>query len=265
MKTKIYGILIIIFLYSCVKVPITNRRQMKLLPESTLIGLGTTSYREFLSGNPALPQSNINAQMIKTVGERVSSATSLYLRENGHGKRVAGYSWEFNLVNNNAVNAWCMPGGKIVFYNGILPYTQDENGVAVVMAHEIAHAVARHGNERMSQQLLLALGGVSLDVALSSKPDETRDLFLMTYGIGSTLGALAYSRQHEYEADKLGMVFMALAGYDPEHALRFWQRMSQINAPKLPEFVSTHPSDVNRINEIQAFMPKAKKYYKPRN
>jgi len=228
------------------------------------MGMGATSYRDFLSKNPALPLTNSNAMMIKKVGERISLATTQFLQQNGHSKRVAGYKWEYNLVNDNTVNAWCMPGGKIVFYNGILPYTKDENGVAVVMAHEIAHAVARHGNERMSQQLLAIMGGLALDVALSQKPDETRDIFMLSYGIGSTLGVLAYSRQHEYEADKLGMVFMALAGYDPEHALHFWQRMSEINMAKLPQFMSTHPSDANRIKNIQQFMPQAKKYYKPR-
>jgi len=250
-------------LLSCVKVPLSNRRQIKLLPESTLIGLGVTNYRDFLSKNPALPVSNTNAQMIKNVGQKISTATTQYLKQNGFSKRVEGYNWEYNLVNDNTVNAWCMPGGKIVFYNGILPYTKDDNGVAVVMSHEIAHAVARHGNERMSQQLIAAMGGIAIDVALSQKPEQTRDLFMLSYGIGSTLGVLAYSRQQEYEADKLGMVFMALAGYNPENALQFWQRMSEINMPKLPEFMSTHPSDANRIKQIQAFMPEAKKYYKP--
>lgn len=264
MKKYILPLIALAFIYACARVPVTKRRQIKLLPESTLIGMGATGYRDFISKNPAIPVSDANALMIKNVGQRIASATTLYLQQSGYAKRVAGYNWEYSLVNNSTVNAWCMPGGKIVFYNGILPYTKDENGIAVVMSHEIAHAVARHGNERMSQQLLAAMGGLAIDIALSQKPDETRNLFMLSYGIGTTLGVLAYSRQHEYEADKLGMIFMAQAGYDPDHALQFWQRMSQIKSPQMPEFLSTHPSDENRIKQIQAFMPQAKKYYKPR-
>lgn len=260
---KIYFLFFSFFvLVACLKVPITNRRQLKLLPESALIGMAATSYRDFMVANPAVPVNNTNTQMIKRVGQNVSAAASAYLKKNGQAKRVSGFNWEFNLVNNPAVNAWCMPGGKIVFYNGILPYTKDDNGVAVVMAHEIAHAVARHGNERMSQQLLTAMGGIALDVALSQKPDQTRELFMLSYGVGSALGVLAYSRQHEYEADKLGMVFMALAGYDPQHAIDFWKSMAQNSGPKVPQFLSTHPSDDNRVKELQKFLPEAKKFYK---
>ena len=180
----------------------------------------------------------------------------------GHGKRIAGYKWEFNLVNDPAVNAWCMPGGKVVFYTGILPYTLDDTGIAVVMGHEIAHAIARHGNERMSQGLALQLGGASLQVALSEKSEQTQNLFLQSYGLASTVGSLKYSRKHESEADKMGLVFMALAGYNPEGAVDFWKRMSQSGGQKPPKILSTHPHDDKRIADIKAYLPHALKHYK---
>jgi len=156
-----------------------------------------------------------------------------------------------------------MPGGKVVVYTGILPVTQDEQSLAVVMGHEIAHAIARHGNERMSQGLALQLGGAALSVALSEKPALTRNIFLQSYGIGSTLGSLAYSRNHETEADKLGLVFMAMAGYDPQVAISFWERMAASGGQAPPEILSTHPSDATRISTLREFMPQAMKYYKP--
>ena len=178
-------------------------------------------------------------------------------------KRIDGYKWEFNLVEENIVNAWCMPGGKVVVYTGLLPLSQNEAGLAVVMGHEIAHAIARHGNERMSQQLIIAMGGIGLAVALQQKPQETQDLFNLSYGVASTLGALKYSRVHESEADKLGLVFMAMAGYNPEDAVPFWERMAKNGGGKIPEILSTHPSDETRIKDIKAFLPKAKTYNKP--
>jgi len=155
-----------------------------------------------------------------------------------------------------------MPGGKVVIYSGILPVTSDKNGLAVAISHEISHAVARHGNERMSQEMLAQLGGIALNEALQEKPAETRNIFLAAYGVGSQVGImLPYSREHEYEADKLGLIFMAMAGYDPEAAIPFWERMAAMGGEKPPEFLSTHPSDQNRINKIKASIPEAMKYY----
>ena len=263
-KKTIITLLLIFVLVSCSKVPITNRRQVNMLPESTLMSMSLTTYREFLKQNSPVPETDPNLQMIKRVGTNISKAVQAFLKKKGNTKRIKNYKWEFNLINDKVANAWCMPGGKVVFYTGILPITQDEAGVAVVMGHEIAHAIARHGNERMSQQLLVATGGIGLSLALKEKPKEMRDLFLSSYGIGSTLGVLKYSRTHESEADKMGLVFMAMAGYDPEAAVRFWERMAaQSNAAQPPEFVSTHPSDERRIKDIKAFLPAAKKYYKP--
>ena len=173
------------------------------------------------------------------------------------------FKWEFNLVEDNTVNAWCMPGGKVVFYTGILPITKDEKGIAVVMGHEIAHAIARHGNERMSQGLALQGGGIALSLALSDKPELTQNLFQQAYGLGGQLGMLKYSRSHDSEADKMGLVFMAMAGYDPREAVEFWKRMAAQGGQKPPEFLSTHPSDDTRIKDLEDFMPEALKYYKP--
>ena len=254
----------VFFVLSCSKVPITQRKQMNLLPESQVMSMSLTQYRDFLSKNPPMPPNDPNAVMVKNIGARISSAVEQYMRKNGQAKRVAGYKWEFNLVNDKQVNAWCMPGGKVVVYTGLLPITKDETSLAFVMGHEIAHAVARHGNERMSQMLLAATGGLALDIALSQKPAETRSIFMTAYGVGTTVGViLPYSRTHESEADKLGMVFMAMAGYNPSDAYKVWERMAASGGSKPPEILSTHPSDATRMKQMKEFLPQAMKYYKP--
>jgi predicted Zn-dependent protease len=260
---KFLPLLCIAFTFqSCYQVPISGRKQMNLLPESTMIGMSVTSYKEFLTKNPSMPNTDGQAQMVKNVGAKIQSAVNAYLGQKKMSDRVQGYKWEFNLVNDNAANAWCMPGGKVVVYSGLLPVTQDETGLAVVMGHEIAHAIARHGNERMSQGLLVQLGGLGLQVAMAQKPQETQNIFLQSYGIASTLGTLKYSRVHESEADKMGLVFMAMAGYDPSQAIPFWERMAKQGGSKPLEILSTHPSDETRIKDIKAFLPQAMKYYK---
>ena len=264
MKKIFLCLILIVVLISCSKVPISGRRQVNLLPESTLMSMSLTSYRDFLSKSTVVPATDAQAQMVKRVGQNISKAVETYMRQKKLTKKIKNFKWEFNLVNDKTVNAWCMPGGKVAVYTGLLPVTMDETGLAVVMGHEIAHAIARHGNERMSQQLVVALGGVGLAIAISEKPKETQDLFLSSYGIGSTLGVLKYSRTHESEADKLGLVFMAMAGYDPQQAVGFWERMAaQSGGPNLPQLISTHPSDATRIKDIKAFLPRAMKYYKP--
>ncbi|MFL5762807.1 MAG: M48 family metallopeptidase [Bacteroidia bacterium] len=248
---------------ACQRVPITGRRQVNLVDESQMISMSLTSYKEFLSKNPPEPASDLNAQMVKNLGAKLQKAVETFMKEKGLSNRLDGYQWEFNLVNSKEINAWCMPGGKVVVYSGLLPVTQTEPALACVMGHEIAHAVARHGNERMSQGLLVELGGAALSVALSQKPQATQDIFLQSYGVTSQLGMLKYSRTHESEADKMGLIFMALAGYDPNEAVAFWERMAKAsggNAP--PEILSTHPSDETRIADIKAFLPEAMKYYK---
>ncbi|MFH1119207.1 MAG: M48 family metallopeptidase [Bacteroidota bacterium] len=223
--------------------------------------MSLNSYRDFLNVNPPLPASNPQVAMVKRVGARIASAVEKFLRDNGKEEKAGSYQWEYNLVESDDVNAWCLPGGRVVVYTGILPYSKDEAGLAVIMGHEIAHAVANHGGERMSQQLAVVAGGVSLEIAMQQQPVQTRDIFNLAYGVGSTLGILAYSRTHELEADKLGMVFMAMAGYDPSRALAFWEDMASIPGVAPPELLSTHPGNEKRIKAIRDFIPTANIYF----
>jgi len=246
---------------SCSQVPITGRKQLKLLPDNMIMEMGQTNYASFLKDNPAVNPPTRQSAEVTAVGIRISQAVEKYLKDNGLSKKIEGYKWEFNVVESKDVNAWCMPGGKVVVYTGILPLTKDDAGLAVVMGHEIAHAIADHGNERMSQELAVQAAGMGLQIFMQQKPQQTKDIFMSAFGVGSQLGMLGYSRQHELEADKLGLVFMAMAGYNPERAISFWQEMSKIGGAKPPEFMSTHPSDERRIAQIQAFLPEAKTYY----
>lgn len=262
--TLTFTLTVLLILGSCSSVPLTGRRQMSFLPEGMLVSMALTNYQEFMSANPPLPASDQRVQAVRRVGGRISQAVNNYLAENGQPDRIENFQWEYNVVQDEMINAWAMPGGKIMFYSGIFPVTRDDEGIAVVMAHEIAHAVARHGNERMSQQLLLTLGAVTLDAALRDRPEATRDIFLMTYGVGGQLGTLAYSRKHEYEADKLGMIFMAMAGYDPSVTVSFWERMqASSGGVEPPQFLSTHPSSESRIRAARSFIPEAMRYYSP--
>lgn len=252
----------ILILASCNKVPVTGRKQLNLYPESEMIAMSLTSYSEFIKQNK-LSSNTSQTNMVKSSGSRIQKAVERYMTEKGLTSGLKGYQWEFNLVENSEPNAWCMPGGKVVVYTGIMPIAVDEAGLAVVMGHEIAHAIARHGNERFSQQMLIQMGGVALDIALQNKPQLTRDLWLQAYGIGSTVGVmLPYSRAHETEADKLGLIFMAMAGYDPNNAISFWQRMEKTGGQAPPEFLSTHPSSGRRIQDLKSYLPEAMKYYK---
>lgn len=258
----ILSVLVAGAILSCSTVPITGRKQLSILPESEMISMGFANYQEFIKENP-VSADKTNGALISGVGADISKAVEFFFAENGMQSRLEGYKWEYSLVNSTVPNAFCLPGGKVVVYSGILPYTKDKNGLAVVLSHEIAHAVARHGNERMSQQLLLQFGGVALSEAVKNKPDETKNIYNTVYGIGSQMGViLPYSREHELEADKLGLIFMALAGYNPQEAIGFWERMSAIGGEKPPEFMSTHPSDARRISKIKREMPEIMKYYK---
>ena len=253
--------LVVVSLLACSKIPISGRKQVNLLPESQMIGMSVTAYGDFLTQNPAVPLSDPDAAMVARVGDKIAKRVEEYLADNKQSKRVEGFEWEFKLVEQDIVNAWCMPGGKVVFYRGILPVTKNEAGLAVVMGHEIAHAIARHGNERMSQGVILQAGGATLSVLMSEKPQAAQDLFLQSYGVASGLGVLSYSRKHESEADRMGLVFMAMAGYDPHEAVDFWTRMSEAGGAKPPEILSTHPSDERRISDIEEFMGEAMFYY----
>ncbi len=262
MKKLVVSLSALAMLVSCSKNPITGRSSLNLLPESEMMSMSYTEYQGFLQKNQVVATGK-DAEMVKRVGTRIANAVTDYFNSKGLQKNLAGYKWEFNLVQGKDVNAWCMPGGKVVVYTGLLPVAQTEAGLAVVMGHEIAHAIAKHGNERMSQQLAQQAGGVALSVALANKPQETQNLFMTSYGVGSNLAVmLPYSRKHESEADEMGLIFMAMAGYDPHEAISFWQRMAKVGGTKPPELLSTHPSDATRIQNLQKMVPKAMTFYK---
>ncbi|SHJ28550.1 Peptidase family M48 [Hymenobacter daecheongensis DSM 21074] len=248
----------------CATVPITGRRQLSLVSDGEIISLAQQQYAQVLSTS-RLSTNAAQTALVRRVGQRIQQAVETYFRSQNAQDQLAGYQWEFNLIEDKQENAWCMPGGKVAVYTGILPITQDENGLAVVMAHEVAHAVAKHGNERLSQGLLQQLGGQALSVALANNAPATQQLALQAFGVGSTVGLLKYGRSQESEADHLGLIFMALAGYNPDGAIEFWQRMdAREGKASPPEFLSTHPSSGTRIADIQRELPEARKYYKPR-
>ena len=250
-------------LVQCATVPVTGRKQLLIMPESEMVQMSLTSYDSFLKENQ-LSKDAVATRQVKNVGARIAAAVETYLESQGQEELVKDFKWEFNLVQSKEVNAWCMPGGKVVVYEGILPVCKDDEGLAVVMGHEIAHAIARHGNERMSQQMLLEAGSAAAAYALKDKPETTKTLLGTAIGLGSNYGVvLPFSRKHEYEADRLGLIFMTIAGYQPERAVEFWTRMSEATAGQnVPEFMSTHPSDANRIAQIKALLPEALKYKK---
>ena len=253
MKKLLVLSIIISIVAACSTVPITGRKQMNLLPESQLMGMAVTSYNQFISTNQMVPVNDARAKQVKEIGEKIAAAATRYLKMKGASDRVAGFRWSFQVAESPEVNAWCMPGGKVVFYTGILPICQDDDGIAVVMGHEVAHAIARHGNERMSQGLLVQGGGMALDfaTAYANQPEQTRSLFQQAYGIGATVGAvLPFSRLHESEADEMGLIFTAMAGYDPAKAVPFWQRMAQLGGQRPPEFLSTHPDPDKRSAKL---------------
>ncbi len=265
MKKIILLAIVTFIMTGCFMNLVTGRKQLSLVSENELQQMALTQYNSFLSENKVLdPAKNNDAAMVSRVGNRIANAITVYYTNMGKPSVIEGYNWEFNTIESPDQNAWCMPGGKVVVYSGLLALTQSEAGLAIVIGHEIAHAIAKHGSERMSQAMVQQLGGVALQVALAHEPEKTQSIFLMSYRIGSQLGAiLPWSRQQETEADKYGLIFSALAGYDPREAIPFWQRMSQAGGGSPPEFLSTHPSDTNRLKRIKAFMPEALKHYKP--
>jgi predicted Zn-dependent protease len=252
-------------LAGCSEVGITGRRQLNLLPDSYINSMSVQQYSQFISENPVSKDAAKTA-MVKRVGARIHTAVDEYCRQYCDENPFAGYEWEFNLVEDPAVNAFAMPGGKVVVYTGLLPIAQDEAGLAVVMGHEIAHVFAKHGSERMSQGLLVQLGGVAISTAMKEKPEETRNLFVTSYGLGTQVALmLPFSRLHENEADRLGLIFMSMAGYNPEVAVGFWERMAagKEGTSQPPEILSTHPADATRIANIKSLIPEAMQYYKP--
>jgi len=261
-QSLFFVMLLALIIESCSTVPITGRKQMVLYPASEMMSMAATNYDTFLSENK-LSKDASSAEMVKRVGDRLVEGVNQYLEEHNLSDMVKDYKWDFNLIEEDVPNAWCMPGGKVVVYTGILPYTKSEAGLAVVMAHEIAHAIARHGNERMSQQMMVQLGGVALATAINEKPEQTKQIYMTAFGLGTNVGViLPFSRTHENEADEMGMIFMALAGYNPAEAIDFWKRMGEAGGKKPPEFLSTHPSDQTRVKNLQEILPRAMEYYK---
>ncbi len=263
MKNKIGIILGILLLVSvgCSKVALTGRKQLLLVSDAEVLGLSNQNYSQYMAS--AKKSTNVqNTRLVNTVGRKIAAAVEAYMRNNGMENELANFSWEFNLVQDPTPNAFCMPGGKIVVYEGILPYTRDEEGLAIVLGHEVAHAVARHSAEQMSRQLLANYGGQALSVATSGKSKTTQLLAQQVFGLGAQYGVmLPYSRQNETEADEIGLIFAAMAGYNPQSAVAFWKRMSSGGGSSTPEFMSTHPSDETRIKNLEKKVPMAMKYY----
>lgn len=266
MKTLKYGAAIFLglFLSGCSTVPLTGRSQLSLVDDASLRQEASLSYNAFLKDSKTkVVKTGKDEEMVKRVGAKVSKAITEYFKANGYGDRY-NYQWEFNLIEDPNINAWCMPGGKVAVFTGLLPVTKTEGGLAAVIGHEVAHAIAQHSAERVSQTMLAQAGGVAVGVATANKDKGTQAVINQLYGIGGQLTLLKYSRNQEAEADRMGMIFMAMAGYNPNEAIDFWQRMSQAKegggAP--PEFLSTHPSDASRINNIKRLIPEAMKYYK---
>jgi predicted Zn-dependent protease len=261
MKKIIFFTLLAVLVSACSSVVLTGRKQLLLVSDADVLSMSATAYKQFVDSVPASKNVTQTA-LVKKVGVNISQAVENYLKTNGLEAELANLKWEFALVKDTSVNAFCMPGGKVVFFEGILPMTKTEAGMAVVMGHEIAHAVAKHANERMSQQMAAQFGSGIADMLLSNKSAATRQTINVLYGLGAQVGViLPYSRKHEYEADRLGLIFMAMAGYDPNEAVAFWERMSANSKGSNFEFMSTHPSDDKRIANMKAVLPEAMKFY----
>ena len=249
-------------------VPISGRKTHLLVDDAQILSLSTQQYQEYMQGATLSTNQN-NAAMVKRVGQRLSTAVETYLSNNGYASELQNFQWEFNLVNNSEINAFCMPGGKIVVYEGLLPVTQDETSLAIVLGHEIAHAVAKHSAEQLSkqmrQQYAAQIGGSVLSQVAQAKGwGSAASIVDMAAQMGFNFANLKYSRDNETEADRLGLIFAAMAGYDPRLAIPFWQRMSQQGgASQTSEIFSDHPSDAKRLAELQKRMPEALQYYVP--
>lgn len=247
--------------YSCAKVPLTGRSALAVVSNEEIQPLVNDEYNKAIKENKNVTASADGQQVVR-VGKKMAAAVESYLISQGYQELVDDFAWEFNLLESDQVNAWCMPGGKVAFYTGIMPITQDETGIAVVMGHEIAHAVASHSRERMSNSMAINLGLTAFSTALGQNPTLMEQILLQSVGMGSELGMLSFSRKHELEADEMGLIFMAMAGYDPREAPVFWQRMSAAGGQSPPEFLSTHPGPDRRIERLNSQMPKALEYYK---
>ncbi len=251
------------FANGCATVPVTGRKQLSLVSSAEINQMSATQYQEVVKKGP-LSTNKEQADMVKRVGVRIQKAVEKYMADKGASDQLTGFNWEFNLIEDaKTVNAWCMPGGKVAFYTAIMPICKDEEGVAVVMGHEVAHAIANHGRERMSQGLLAEFGLGTVSAAMGQNPTGTQQIFMQAVGMGTNMGMLKFSRSHESEADHMGLIFMAMAGYDPASAPKFWERMATLSGGQQPpEFLSTHPSHDTRIKDLEGWIPEAMQYKK---
>lgn len=257
---KLYPLFVLIILFSgCVTNPLTGKRDMAFISNYQLFPMAYAQYNEFLSENIVV-RGTADAEMVRRVGNNIAEAAQKLMAANGHPHYLVDYRWEFNLVQDNSINAWAMPGGKIVFYTGILPVTKNEDGLAVVMGHEVAHALLNHGQQRMSAGILQQIGALGVTLATANQSKEAQALIMLAFGVGSNLaGTLPFSRKHEHEADEFGLLLMAIAGYNPDEGAAFWERMTAVGGMGVPEFLSTHPSSINRIKNLQKFAPEARR------
>lgn len=257
LKFSIFAIATALVAIGCATNPFTGKSTLALVPNSQIFPMAFQQYGEFLNENNVV-RNTPDAEMVKNVGHKIAAAAEKYLKSKGFDEYLKEYEWDYNLVESSDINAWCMPGGKIVIYTGILPITQNEAGLAAVMGHEVAHALANHGQQRMSASQLQQLGAVAGNIALASSP-ENRELFNLAYGVGSNVGVmLPFSRSHETEADKIGLLLMSIAGYEPEVAAELWERMQAASQGAPPQFLSTHPSSATRISNIRSWVPATK-------
>jgi predicted Zn-dependent protease len=260
---KRIALLCLIFagLYSCGNVPVTGRRQLNLVSDSEILSLSLQQYNDYIR-TAKLSTDRTATAMVTNVGSKIANAVTASYTYQGMESQLSNFSWEFNLIDDPQVNAFCMPGGKIVVYSGILPVTQNEAGLAVVIGHEVAHAIAKHANERMSQQMLAQFGAVGLGAIMSRSSSAAQSLGQTVFGLGAQYAVMMpYGRQQELEADHVGLILMAIAGYSPEVAVPFWEKMSQHGGSSIPEFLSTHPADATRIAGIRSKLPEAMEYY----
>ena len=258
-KKEIALIGLLVIFISCATNPFTGKKTMAFVSNDQLFPSAFAQYNEVLSESKVVSGTQ-DAEMIKRVGQRIAAASERYLNANGFQGYLEDYKWEYKLIESEQVNAWCMPGGKIAFYTGILPIAKNETGVAAIMGHEVAHALANHGQQRMSSGILQQAGGIAVAVATGDQSPEKQQMWMQAYGLGSNLGGLLpFSRSHETEADEIGIYLMAIAGYNPEEAAELWKRMKANSGGQAPpEFLSTHPSNDSRIQNLQSMVPKAK-------
>ena len=263
LKNVLFTLGTCLLIYSCSSVAVTGRKQLSLVSNSEIIPMATSQYQEVIKKGP-LSTDQQQTQMVKRVGVKIQKAVEEYMASKGLSAELAGFEWEFNLIDDpKTVNAWCMPGGKVAFYTAIMPICKDETGVAVVMGHEVAHAIANHGRERMSQQMLAQYGLGTLSALMGADPTAGQELLMQAVGAGTNIGMLKFSREHESEADHIGLIFMTMAGYDPNQAPVFWERMTELSGgQEPPEFMSTHPSHATRINDLKGWIPEAMEYRK---